>query len=168
MNKTSGAFEMECLNMIASDLIALGFSTSTKGFTYICHTILFAINDSKALSSVNSKIFPKIASLYATKTSNVERVCRHALDGVYFSGGLKDINTLLGFDYLKPYEKPGLSNFISTLAEHNIIKSSKLKRSSVQAEKKSAILKIDKLFNPTLRKHLSAKKDKSVCRDFSI
>lgn len=168
MNKTSGAFEMECLNMIASDLIALGFSTSTKGFTYICHTILFAIKDNRALSSVNSKIFPKIAALYGTKTANVERVCRHALDGVYFSGGLKNINSLLGFEYLRAYEKPGLANFISTLAEHNIIKSSQLKRSSLQPKKKSAILKIDRLFKPTTNKKFFVKRNKAACRDFSI
>ena len=168
---TQSTSEMECLNMIASDLVRIGFSASTKGFTYICHTIFFAVQDSKNLTSVNSKIFPKIAALYGTKTSNVERVCRHALDAVYFEGGLKNINRLLGFEYLKPYEKPSLSNFISTLSEHNIIKLSRRSRSNSQKSekrKKSLILKINKLFNPATKKRMTIKTKRSTCRDISL
>ncbi len=150
--------EMECLNMIASDLSYLGFNSSSKGYRYLCHSIFFAVQDCKLLSSIGSKIFPKVAELFETKPSTIERTCRHSLDAVYLEGGLKNVNVLLGFNYIKPYEKPTLTNFISTISERNISRFNRLKMKLEKRKiKKSLILKLNKLFKMVFPKFLTAR-----------
>ena len=165
--KKAANLEMQCLNMIASDLSSLGFHSSSKGYSYLCHTIFFAVQDCRLLSSIGSKIFPKVAELFETKPSTVERTCRHSLDAVYLEGGLKNINSLVGFNYIKPYEKPSLTNFISTISERNIARFNRLKMAlKKRSLKKSLILKLNKLFKMVVPKFLAARY--VTCPDISL
>ena len=120
--------DIKHFNLIASSLRQLGFSTSTKGYVYLCHAIFFAVHEEKLRYCVHSEIFPKIAQLFSSKTINIEKACRNAIDGAYLSGGFKQINELFGFNYLRPYEKPPLGNFISTMTEKCLILISESKR----------------------------------------
>lgn len=118
--------DMVCLNSIANDLALIGFCKNSKAYTYMCHAIFFAVQDSKNLSSISSKVFSKVAEFYNTKPANIEKACRHSLDAVYFDGNICKVNDVLGIKYLKPYEKPHLTTFISLLAEKHFIQLNKL------------------------------------------
>ncbi len=118
--------EIKCSENIYSDLAFLGISTSQKGFSYLCQAIFFAVQNPKLLKSIKANIVPKVASIYSTKSENVERAMRHSLEAAYFKNTLKKVNDLQGFCYLSPYEKPSLTNFISVLAERHIILYNKL------------------------------------------
>ena len=65
--------------------------------------------------------------MFLAKVDSVERAMRHSLESAYFKNTLKNINTLIGFEYLSPYEKPSLTHFISLLAERHIILTNKIK-----------------------------------------
>lgn len=111
----------QCYNNVFSDLRFIGLSCSQKGFSYLCLTILFAVQNPISLKSIKANLIPKVANYFNVKIENVERSMRHCLDAAYFKNTLKKINELLGFNYISPYEKPSLTNFISVLTERNII-----------------------------------------------
>ncbi len=139
--------DIKLFNLITSDLSELGFSSSTKGYTYISHAIFFAVQDKQHLCSIHGTLFPKIAQLFKSSTKNVTKACRAAVDNAYFSGGFKNINEVLGFSYLLPYEKPKLNNFISTLTERSTLWFNKIKDEGLDKTKKSFILKLNKPFS---------------------
>lgn len=169
---TSDSLEMQCLGRIASDLRKLNISPNCRGYLYLCHAILLAALSGKPPRSIKAELFPKIANLYETKVENVERSCRHALDTTYYQGGFKILNKVLGCQYLSPYEKPSLTNFISTFAEKYIIKMNKIKLNQAakknEKTKKGSSLKSNKLFSPALNFFSLLKRNISICHDISL
>lgn len=141
--------DMICLNAIAADLSQIGFSKNSKAYTYMCHAIFFAMQDCNNLYSISAKVFTKVAQFYNTKPANIEKTCRHALDTVYFDGNICRVNDVLGIKYLKQYEKPHLTTFISLLAEKHVIKLNKLILSRQKKRKLfKSTLKTKEVLNP--------------------
>ena len=64
---------------ITDYLISNGFSTLHKGFAYIKECILFAVVQKGAMGSLNSDIYPYVASKFNTIVENVERNIRNAV-----------------------------------------------------------------------------------------
>ena len=142
--------ELKCKKNINSDLSFIGISSSQKGYQYLCESILIAIKQPKLLKSIKLLILPKVAKTFDVKVESIDRAMRHSLESAYFKNTLKNINKLIGFDYLSPYEKPSLTHFISLLAEHNMIAYNKMTK-----ENKNNLLKNkQKLFIPGLIKNL--------------
>ena len=129
--------ELKIKKQISSDLDFLGVPTSQKGFSYLCESIFFAVKHPKALKSIKAQIIPKIAEMFSAKCETVERSMRHSLEAAYFKNTLKNINKLIGFEYLSPYEKPSLTHFVSLLAERHIILYNKLLKENRQQILKS-------------------------------
>lgn len=150
MNRVcKNSLDMKCLNSIASDLAYIGFDKNSKSFMYLCHAIFFTAHDYKDLAAVNCNVFTKIANFYNTKPANIEKTCRHALDTVYFDGNICRVNDVLGIKYLKQYEKPHLTTFISLLAEKHVIKLNKLILSRQKKRKLfKSTLKTKEVLNP--------------------
>ncbi len=111
----------QLFDKISAMLLKLGFLKNSKGFSYLCHTIYFGVVEEGQRYDINSKLFPKVANLFDTKLLNIERNSRHALNEAYLNGGFKQINEVLNMEYLLPYEKPTLTNFISTLIEKHVM-----------------------------------------------
>lgn len=143
--------ELKCKKNIFSDLSFIGISSSQKGYQYLCEGILIAVKEPKLLKSIKLCILPKVAKMFLAKVDSVERAMRHSLESAYFKNTLKNINTLIGFEYLSPYEKPSLTHFISLLAERHIILTNKmLKENNDQLLKNKR-----KLFVPVQIKRLT-------------
>ena len=124
--------ELKLFNQIEQDLTDIGFSSSTKGYTYLCHAIFIGTTEQNLRYHVSKKILPKVANLFNTKLINVEKACRGAIDGTYLKGGFQHINSVVDFNYLKPYEKPTMLNFISTFIERSYIYFCELKNEIVK------------------------------------
>lgn len=142
--------ELKCKKNIYSDLSFIGISSSQKGYQYLCESIFIAVKRPRLLKSIKLFILPKVAKTFDVKVESIDRAMRHSLESAYFKNTLKNINKLIGFDYLSPYEKPSLTHFISLLAERNIIVYNKIAK-----EKKDHLLKNNqKLFLPVHVKRL--------------
>ncbi len=118
--------EIKCKKNIFSDLSFIGISPSQKGYQYLCESIFIAVKEPKLLKSIKVCILPKLAKMFSARIESIERAMRHSLESAYFKNTLKNINKLIGFDYLSPYEKPSLTHFISLLAERHIITINKI------------------------------------------
>lgn len=142
--------ELKCKKNIYSDLSFIGISSSQKGYQYLCESIFIAVKHPQFLKSIKLFILPKVAKIFDVKVESIDRAMRHSLESAYFKNTLKNINKLIGFEYLPPYEKPSLIHFISLLAERNIIVYNKIAK-----EKKDHLLKNkQKLFLPVHVKRL--------------
>ena len=64
---------------ITDYLILNGFSTLHKGFAYIKECIVFAVTQKGSMGSLNSEIYPYVASKFNTIVENVERNIRNAV-----------------------------------------------------------------------------------------
>ena len=64
---------------ITEYLISNGFSTQHKGFGFIKEAIIFIISQKGAVGSLNSEVYPYIASKFNTIVENVERNIRNAV-----------------------------------------------------------------------------------------
>lgn len=64
---------------ITEYLIANGFSPFHKGFAYMKECIVFAVTQKGSIGSLNSEIYPYVASKYNTVVENVERNIRNAV-----------------------------------------------------------------------------------------
>lgn len=78
--KKSGIYNLEEIGEEITDyLIMNGFSTLHKGFSYIKECILFAVTQRGSIGSLNSDIYPYVASKFNTIVENVERNIRNAV-----------------------------------------------------------------------------------------
>lgn len=114
--------EVECIDEIKSDLIKLGFEPTSKCLSYLTGCIFYAVMDERKLGKMTSVLLPEVALVYNVKTISLQNTCRHRMDEVYYNTAFKKLNEVVGFDYIRPYEKPSLNNFISTLAQKYILK----------------------------------------------
>ena len=64
---------------ITDYMISNGFSTLHKGFAYIKECIIFAVTQKGSMGSLNSDIYPYVASKFNTIVENVERNIRNAM-----------------------------------------------------------------------------------------
>ena len=58
----------------------LGIPAKLKGYSYLRTAIIESYKDSECLNSITKCLYPKIAKIYDTKPSRVERAIRHAIE----------------------------------------------------------------------------------------
>lgn len=151
-NFAKGSVEMECLEMISSDLKRIKINPKCKGFSYLTHAIFLSSVNQVRPKTIKSVLFAYVANMFGAKVENVERACRNAIESAYFNEGLKHMNETLGFDCFAPYERPTLTCFISTFAQKYILLIARSKTASKLcinfSRKKGLSLKCNKLFSP--------------------
>lgn len=78
--KKNNSYNFDNLHKDITDyLIANGFSTFHKGFAYIKECIVFIVTQKGSVGSLNSEVYPYVASKFNTIVENVERNIRNAV-----------------------------------------------------------------------------------------
>lgn len=95
----------------------LGIPAHIKGYSYIRTAIMIAYKDKNAINSVTKVLYPKVAEIYETTPSRVERAIRHAIEVAWDRGDLEAINSYFGFTVQSSKGKPTNSEFIAMLAD---------------------------------------------------
>lgn len=103
--------------VIVDILLRIGIPISIIGSTYIVEAVKLGIEKPSILSSITKELYPTIAKLFNTKTANVERAIRHAIDVSWSKERIVILNEIFGLEIYMKFEKPCNSEFIALLSE---------------------------------------------------
>ncbi len=102
---------------IARIFIAIGISSKLKGYQFLREAIKLTIDNPEIINNTTKCLYPKVAELFGTTSSTVERDIRSAIDTAWKRGKIEKINSLFGVNIYNRYEKPTNSEFIALLAD---------------------------------------------------
>lgn len=106
------------LSEIISDItISLGIPVNIIGSTYISEAVKLAMEKPSILTSITKELYPTIARKFNTKTANVERAIRHAIDISWNKEKIVVLNEIFNLKIYVKSEKPCNSEFIALLSE---------------------------------------------------
>lgn len=103
--------------IIYSLLRQLCIPISIQGHQYLCEAIRLSAVDERMLHNITGRLYPKIAAIFQSTPSRVERSIRHAIELGMQSAKPQDIGEILGAAFLPPQERPTNGRFIAVLAE---------------------------------------------------
>ena len=98
-------------------LLQIGIPGNVAGSKYLLRAVSIAVNNPNAVMNITKMIYPIIAMEYNSKTSNIERAIRHAIDISWNKNKIVHLNQIFGVNIYSSKEKPTNSEFIALLAE---------------------------------------------------
>ena len=107
----------ELQSTISTLLHSLGVPSHIKGYEYIREGIGLMYHDPSMLGAITKEMYPKIASIYDTTSSRVERAIRHAIETSWNRGDYDLMEELFGHSVDFDRARPTNSEFIATLAD---------------------------------------------------
>lgn len=99
-------------------LRTLGMPTHVLGYEYSREAILIALGNKSILREMTKGLYPKVAQVFNTTPSRVERAIRHAVELTWDRGDLDTLQEFFGFTVSSKKGKPTNSEFLSALADH--------------------------------------------------
>ncbi len=102
---------------ISNIFTTIGIPPHIKGFVYMREGIKMAIENPPIINKVTKELYPKIAEIYETTSSKVERAIRHAIEVAWNKGRTDDISSIFGARVYIGKEKPTNSEFIALVAD---------------------------------------------------
>lgn len=101
---------------ISNLLHEIGIPVQIKGYQYIREAVLMAVHNLTILNHITKELYPRIAELYATSPSRVERAIRHAISTAWQRN--EHVNSKENiFGYINCSEPPTNSEFIALIAD---------------------------------------------------
>lgn len=117
-DKNELTFEDNTLKVAITDMLHnLGIPSHIKGYVYIRDGIKMMYKDDNMLGSITKELYPKIAKIYQTTSSRVERAIRHAIEVSWNRGDYDLMESLFGNSVDYDRAKPTNSEFIATVAD---------------------------------------------------
>lgn len=95
----------------------LGVPAHLKGYRYLRDAILLVIDQAELLGSITKGLYPRIARLYSSTPSRVERSIRHAIELTWTRGNQEALREIFGQSKLRDRGKPTNSEFIAMVAD---------------------------------------------------
>ena len=95
----------------------LGVPSHIKGYSYIREGIIEVFLNPSMIGGITKELYPKIAVLYNTTVSRVERAIRHAIEVSWNRGNWDLMQDIFGYSVDIEKAKPTNSEFIITVAD---------------------------------------------------
>ncbi|MBR5226903.1 MAG: sporulation initiation factor Spo0A C-terminal domain-containing protein [Clostridia bacterium] len=102
---------------IANILVQIGIPYNINGSKYLKRAVELAIQNPTAVMSITKSVYKPIAKENATKSANVERAIRHAIDKASSKNKITNLNSLLGLNIYSSYDKPSNGELVALLAQ---------------------------------------------------
>lgn len=99
-------------------LVHLGVPTEMRGYKYLKAAIMLCLQNGEYIYSTTKKLYPEIASQYATTPAAVERSIRHAIEHVCRSTPRKVLKEYFGNILNVQGDKLTNRRFIAGLVEY--------------------------------------------------
>lgn len=109
--------EQEWSMRITKIIQHMGVPAHVKGYQYLRDAIMFVIDDGELIGKVTRELYPKIAALYNTSATRVERAIRHSIELAWDRGNIEYINRVFGYTISIERGKPTNSEFIALVAD---------------------------------------------------
>lgn len=111
------ASEAELRRRITEILIQLGVPAHVKGYRYAREAIVAAVETPSVLDGVTKVLYPKVAKVFQTTPSRVERTIRHAIEVAWDRGDLDTLQRFFGYTVSGTKGKPTNSEFIAMIVD---------------------------------------------------
>ena len=107
------SLEVEVTNLMHD----IGIPAHIKGYQYLRDAIIRVVENLEVINSITKELYPKIAQMYNTTPSRVERAIRHAIEVAWGRGQVDVLNSLFGYTVNIGKGKPTNSEFIAMIAD---------------------------------------------------
>lgn len=101
---------------VDSAFLVLGIPQNVRGYDYLMAAVLFATDEPEVVQAMTKKLYPRIAGLFNTTTSRVERSMRHALELTWSNSEPRTLFNLFGYTVNSAKDKPTNGNFIAVMS----------------------------------------------------
>lgn len=95
----------------------IGIPAQFNGYKYVRDAILQVYEKPELINAITRELYPRVAKLYNTTPSKVERNIRYAIGVAWKRGNPDTLNKLFGHTISSMRGKPTNSEFIAKLAE---------------------------------------------------
>ncbi len=103
---------------LVTDIIhQIGIPAHIKGYQYLRHAIMLAIDNLDIINSITKTLYPTVAQDFKTTASRVERAIRHAIEVAWDRGDTDVLNSIFGYTIATSKGKPTNSEFIAMIAD---------------------------------------------------
>ena len=103
---------------LVTDIIhQIGIPAHIKGYQYLRHAIMLAIENLDIINSITKTLYPTVAQDFKTTASRVERAIRHAIEVAWDRGDTDVLNSIFGYTIATSKGKPTNSEFIAMIAD---------------------------------------------------
>ena len=106
----------ECEAWVDSVFLELGIPQNVKGYDYLMAAVLLATDEPELIRAITGGLYPRIADLFNTTASCVERSMRHALELAWNNSKPKTLFKMFGHTAGATKGRPTNGNFIATMA----------------------------------------------------
>lgn len=103
----------EIENFVYNELSRFKFKKSTKGYKYLCETIIMCINEENSIDNLSKSIFPKIAIKYNEKTANNVKWCIEQVIKTMYNN--TNSNLICEYFSIEEDTKPSLKSIVYTI-----------------------------------------------------
>lgn len=100
---------------VDSAFLVLGIPQNVRGYDYLMAAVLLTADEPEIIQAVTKEIYPRIADLFNTTTSRVERAIRHAIELAWSNSEPKTLCNLFGHTVGSAKDKPTNGNFIAVM-----------------------------------------------------
>lgn len=101
---------------VDSVFLTIGIPQNVRGYDYLMAAVLLATDEPELLQRITQGLYPRIADLFNTTASRVERDIRHAIELAWNNGEMDTLNELCGYTIGAAKDRPTNSNFIAIMA----------------------------------------------------
>lgn len=103
--------------MVTEIIHEVGIPAHIKGYQYLRHAIIMAVDDLDIINSITKELYPTVAKDFNTTPSRVERAIRHAIEVAWDRGDTDVLNSFFGYTIANSKGKPTNSEFIAMIAD---------------------------------------------------
>ena len=102
---------------IANILAQIGIPYNISGSKYLLRAVQLTIEAPSAVLSITKNLYKPIAKENATKSTNVERAMRHAIEKALRKKKIIALNELFGLNLYSEFDKPSNGELVALLAQ---------------------------------------------------
>lgn len=102
---------------VAEMLLSMGIPVHLRGYRFLLHSALMALEKPECLASITHVLYPAVACCFDTTASRVERSIRHAINMTWERGGAAAFERTLNRRAFSENDKPTNCELIALLCE---------------------------------------------------
>ena len=114
-NEIEKCVELE--RYVTKIMLVLGVPVHLSGYRYIREAILISVADMEAVNRVTKYLYPKIAEIYKTTPSKIERAIRTAIEVSWTRGNRGVMDAIFGYSCDSGRKRPTNSEYIAGIAD---------------------------------------------------
>lgn len=95
--------------------LELGIPQNVKGYDYLMAAVLLATDEPELVQAMTRELYPRVANLFNTTASRVERAMRHALELAWDHGDPEILHDMVGYTVGTAKDKPTNGNFLAIM-----------------------------------------------------